>query len=236
MMDKRYMKKKTFYTETAYFTGLIILAIGTAFMETADLGLSMVVAPAYILHLKISEFLPFFTFGMAGYTFQALLLILLICVLRKFRVSFLFSFVTAVIYGFLLDGAMLLVSPVEADGIVARIVLYAFGMVLGAAGIAFIFHTYIAPEVYELAVKEISVKYNFDVPKVKTVYDCISCLLAVVLSFMFFGFGHFEGVKTGTVICAFVNGSLIGLFSKLYEKLWVFKDGLKLRKYFDHTS
>lgn len=226
------MKKRAFYTEAAYFTGLIILAIGTAFMETANLGLSMVVAPAYILHLKISEFLPFFTFGMAGYTFQAILLVLLMCVLKKFRLSFLFSFVTAVIYGFMLDGAMVLVSPISANGMVARIALYALGMVMGAAGIAFIFHTYIAPEVYELTVKEIAVKYSFKVPKVKTAYDCISCLLAVVLSFIFFGFGHFEGVKIGTIICAFVNGGLIGFFSKLYEKLWIFRDRLNLRKYF----
>ena len=51
------MKKRIFYTEIAYILGLIALALGTAFMEKADFGLSMVVAPPYILHLKISEFL-----------------------------------------------------------------------------------------------------------------------------------------------------------------------------------
>ncbi|MBE7057061.1 MAG: hypothetical protein E7388_06460 [Ruminococcaceae bacterium] len=224
--------KKAFYSEIAYFTGLIVLAIGTTLMEKADLGLSMVVAPAYILHLKISEFLPFFTFGMAGYTFQALLLILTCMVLRKFKISYLFSFITAVIYGCILDCVMFLLSPIEANNIAARIILFTVGMILGAAGIAFMFRTYISPEVYELIVKEVSDNFGFSIPKTKTTYDVSSCLLAIVLSFLFFGFGHFEGVKAGTVVCALLNGTLIGLLGKTYDKLWDFKDGLKIKKYF----
>ena len=46
------MKKRIFYTELAYFLGLLILAVGTAFMERANFGVSMVVAPAYLLHLN----------------------------------------------------------------------------------------------------------------------------------------------------------------------------------------
>ena len=49
------MKQRTFYTELAYFLGLLILALGTAFMERSDFGVSMVVAPAYLLHRKVSE-------------------------------------------------------------------------------------------------------------------------------------------------------------------------------------
>ena len=44
----------------------------------------------------------FVTFGMAEYCFQAVLL-LAMCLLLRFRVSYLFSFVTAVVYGFALD-------------------------------------------------------------------------------------------------------------------------------------
>ena len=39
-------------TELAYVLGLVILAFGTALMERANFGMSMVVAPAYLLHLK----------------------------------------------------------------------------------------------------------------------------------------------------------------------------------------
>ena len=95
--------KRKFYTEAAYIVGLIVLAVGTALMEKANFGMSMVVAPAYLLHLKISQTLPFFSFGMAEYVFQAFLLVLVIVAVRKFKLSYLLSFVTAVIYGFVLD-------------------------------------------------------------------------------------------------------------------------------------
>ena len=66
--------KKTFYCEAAYAIGLACLALSTALMATADFGVSMVVAPAYILHLKVSEYLPFFSFGMAEYLLQLVLI------------------------------------------------------------------------------------------------------------------------------------------------------------------
>lgn len=224
--------KKTFYTELAYVLGLIFVALGVAFMEKPDFGVSMVVAPAYILHLKISETYSFFTFGMAEYTLQAVLLIIMALVLRRFKLSYLFSFVTAVIYGFILDLCMLLVSYVPMENMALRITYYTLGMVLCAIGIAFFFHTYIAPEVYELFVKEVSSKYGVEIHRFKTGYDICSCLIGVILSFIFFGFGVFRGVKWGTIICALINGTLIGLCSKFLEQRFEFKDGLGLRKYF----
>ena len=44
-------KQRVFFTELAYVLGILALALGTALMERADFGVSMVVAPAYLLHL-----------------------------------------------------------------------------------------------------------------------------------------------------------------------------------------
>jgi len=226
------MKKHTLYAEVAYVLGIVILALGTALMEKAAFGMSMVVSPAYILHLKLSEFLPFFTFGMAEYTFQALLLVILGIVTRKFRMMFLFSFVTAVIYGFTLDGIMLLCGGLPAAGIFWRILWYVLGMVICSAGVALLFHTYIAPEAYELFVKAVAIDRGWEISRVKTVYDCVSCAVSVILSFAFFGFGSFVGVGWGTVFCALVNGSIIGGCTFLLKKYFTFADALPWRKYF----
>ena len=226
------MKKRTLYAEAAYLLGIVILALGTALMEKAAFGMSMVVSPAYILHVKISEFLPFFTFGMAEYTFQAFLLVILCIVKRKFRMIFLFSFVTAVIYGFTLDGIMLLCSGLPADGIVWRILWYILGMVICSMGVALLFHTYIAPEAYELFVKVIALDHGWEISRVKTVYDCVSCAVSVILSFVFFGFGTFVGVNWGTVVCALINGSIIGACTALLKKCFTFADALPWREYF----
>lgn len=219
------MKKKlTIYSEAAYMLGLLLLALGTAFMERADFGVSMVVAPAYLLYIKISQKLVFFTFGMAEYCLQAVILVLMIAGLRQFKVKYLFSVVSAVIYGLMLDGCMFLVALLPGSAFAGRVAFYLIGMLLCSLGISFLFHTYLPPEVYELMVKEISAKYKWNINKVKTVYDCTSCLIAVIMSFAFFGFLHFEGVKAGTVICALINGTLIGICSRMLEKGISFKD------------
>ena len=225
--------KRVFFSEVAYVIGIVILALGTAFMERADFGLSMVVAPAYLLHLKISQYIPVFSFGMAEYSLQAVLLVILSLFMRKFKPMYLFSFVTAVLYGLTLDIAILLVGILPLIGLIGRIVCYFIGMLFCAIGVSLLFHTYIPPEAYELFVKEISAKSWVDINIIKTVYDCFSCFIGIVLSFAFFGLWHFEGVKIGTVICALINGFLIGKCSKMIESIFDFKDALNLRKRFE---
>lgn len=225
--------KRVFYTELAYAIGIIVLALGTALMERADFGMSMVVAPAYLLHLKVSEFLPWYSFGVSEYVLQTVLLAVLSLMMRKFKKGYLFSFITAILYGSLLDLSISAVARIDLHGTVFRIACYFLGMLFCAAGVALLFHTYIAPEAYELFVKELAAKCGKDIGRVKTIYDCVSCLIGIALSFAFFGFGRFEGVKLGTVICALVNGTLVGWCSKWLEAVFCFRDRLKLRKFFE---
>ena len=227
------MKKRRFSAELAYVLGIVFVAWGVVLMEKADFGVSMVVAPAYLIYRWLPPTRSFVTFGMAEYCLQAVLLLVMALVLRRFRVSYLFSFVTAVVYGFVLDGFMLLGGLLPADEIWQRAIWYVVGMLFCAAGVSAMFHTYVSPEVYELFVKEISARFRLNINRFKTVYDCASCLLGVLLSFLAFGFGKFEGVKWGTVVCALVNGWVIGRFSAFYEKHWTFYDSLPLRKYFE---
>ena len=237
--------KRTFYFELCYILGLSLLAVANAFMSWGDYGMGVVVAPAYLLHLKLSQIWPFFSFGMAEYLTQALVLLLMIFILRKFKVTFLFSFGTAVLYGLILDGAMKVTTFLPTEETVlalglpemgfaaVRLVVYLLADVVATFGIALLFKTYITQEAYDLIVKELALKYRWDLGKVKTTYDCISFVVAIVLSFAFFGFGHFEGIKIGSVVTTFVNGTLIGLWTKLLDKKFEFRDGLPLRKYFE---
>lgn len=227
------MKKTRFYTELAYLFGLILLAIGTAMMEKANFGVSMVVAPAYLVYLKVNPLLPSFTFGTAEYLLQLFLLLVLSIIQKKAKLGYLFSFITAFIYGMMLDSAMALTGMIAANPMALRIAFYIAGMVLCSAGVSLLFNTYISPEAYELFVKELAPKLHLPVHRFKTIYDLCSCAIAVVLSFAFFGFGVFEGVKLGTLFCALVNGSMIGAFSRLWLKHFDFADGMKLRPVFE---
>lgn len=222
--------KKRFATELAYVLGIVVVAMGARLMEAANFGLSMVVAPAYLIYRKVSLVWGAFTFGMAEYLFQALLLVALCLVLRRFRAFYLFSFVTAVFYGIVLDLAMLVQLP--CANYWQRGAWYLLGIAACAVGVALVFHTYIPPEVYELFVKELADKLGKPAHQVKLVYDSISCLVGVVMSFAFFGWGHFEGVKLGTLLCAPINGPLIGAVSSWLEARYDFQDALPLRRFF----
>ena len=220
--------KRTFYCEAAYFLGLLILAFGTALMEKADFGMSMVVAPAYLIHLKVSQYLPFFTFGISEYVFQAAVLVMISLVMGKAKKSYLLSFATAFLYGTVLDAAIWLVALFPCSGIVWQVVFYVAGLVICSIGVAFLLRTYFPPEAYELAVKEFSQKFKMTIGKTKTIYDCCSCLLGIVLSLCFFG--AFVGVKWGTIVCAVVNGWLIGQISRFLENHFTWKDALPWRE------
>ena len=230
------MQKRKFSTEMAYVLGLVILAFSTAMMERAAFGMSMVVAPAYLLHRWLEPVLPFVTFGTAEYIFQGFLLVLTIGAVRRFRVSYLFSFVTAVLYGFVLDGWIWVLDlvPAAISGHMAvRALLYGGGMVFCAMGVSLMFRTYISPEVYELFVMEFADRWGKKISVVKTVYDCVSCAAAVAMSFAVFGFGVFVGVQWGTIVCALINGWIIGQWGRLWDRFFVFEDRLpKLKKWF----
>jgi uncharacterized membrane protein YczE len=96
--------------------------------------------------------------------------------------------------------------------------------------------TYLAPEVYELFVRELAVNYNIPFGRVKLSYDCISCAGSIVLSVILFGGGVFtdfsfaalgdaivsgyvlEGIGIGTVVAALINGPLITLCGRWLDQ------------------
>ena len=61
-------KKIKVPSEAVYVASCVLLALAVAMLTAADFGVSMIVAPAYILHLKLG----FLTFGQAEYVIQAL--------------------------------------------------------------------------------------------------------------------------------------------------------------------
>ena len=227
------MKKRTMYRETAYVLAMMILSLGTALMERADFGISMIVAPSYLLHLKVSQSLPWFSFGVAEYIMQTVVLALVMIFMGRVKLAYFFAFISAMLSGLLLDVSIALVALIPFEGTVARLVYYLLGMYIGTLGVGLIFHSYVTPGAYESFVKELAPKYGFELGKFKTAYDCCSLLLGVVFSFAFFGFGKFVGIRLGTVVCAAVNGTLVAFNSRLVEKFFDFEDRLpKLGNFF----
>ena len=214
------MKKIKFSAEICYLCAIVILAFSVAMLTASNFGISMIVAPAYLLSLKTG----FLTFGQAEYIIQAGLFIVLCLVLRKFKFVYVISFVTCLIYGAVLDLWRLIpfFNPSVTDpgsmNMALRIFMFIAGVLLTSFSIALFYKTYLYPQVYDFFVKAVSMKYGIKISLFKTIFD-LTCLAAsLIMTFCFFG--KLEGVNFGTVIMALINGTIIGLFSKLIDKIF----------------
>ena len=198
--------------EAAYLLGIPLLALGVLFMVKADFGVSMVVAPAYLVHLRF----PVLTFGMAEYLIQALLLLSLAVIRRGFSKAWLFSFITALYYALVLDGLSFLIIPQPAGLLAWRIAYFLLGTLIASLGIALLFRTDIPLLVYELFVKEMAGVLGLAVHRFKFLYDMSSLTLAAFLTFLFFG--EIRGIGWGTLAAALGNGWIIGGLGSLLDR------------------
>lgn len=216
-------KKIKFSQELCYFVSIIVLAFAVSLMSAANFGLSMIVAPAYI----ISQKLTFLTFGQCEYLLQGIFFIVFCILMRKIKIQYLTSFLTCVIYGFFVDFWREIIpilnpnitEPGSMD-LYIRIIFFIFGLILTAIAVALCFKTYLPPQVYDYFVKAISERFNLDRTIFKRCFDAFMLILGILLTLIFFG--KFIGVTIATVFIALTNGMIIGFFDKLYDKIFDF--------------
>lgn len=216
-------KKITLHSEFVYIFAIILIAFAVAMIASTNFGVSMIVAPAFILSEKVS----FLTFGQSEYILQGILFIVFCIVMKKIKAVYFVSFLTCITYGAVLDLWRIIIPAfnpeVTAPGSMAlpiRIVFFALGMVLTALAVALFFHTYLYPQVYDFFVKGITTRYNIKLSKFKTCFD-FSCLaVACIMTLVFFK--KFVGVNFGTLIMTALNGTIIGFFDKILTKYFDF--------------
>ena len=219
------MKKKiTLYSEFVYVFAILILSFSVAMVSAADLGMSMIVAPAYILSQKLG----FLTFGQSEYVIQALLFIIFCILMKKVKLVYFTSFLNCVIYGAVLDLWRIVIPIFNPDittpgsmAIPIRVTFFVVSGLITAFSIALFFRVYLYPQVYDFFVKGITEHFKLNQTKFKTVFD-LSCLaVSVIMTLVFFK--GFVGIGVGTLILALVNGSLIGSFGKIIDKYFEIK-------------
>lgn len=229
------MKKIRISNELIYVLAVLVLSFATAMLAAADLGLSMVVAPAYIVSLKAG----ILTFGQAEYVVQGILFVLFCILMRRVRLMYFFAFVSGLIYGAVLDFWRMMIPHFNPElfapgtlPVGIRVFYFIIGYLLNSLGVALYFKTYFYPQVYEFFVKGISGRFGISLSKFKIRFD-MSCLaIALILSLALFH--GLVGIGVGTVALAFGNGPLIGFYGRWMEKhLDTYTGWKKLAEKFD---
>ena len=77
------MKKLQKTSELLWLLGVVFVAIGVAICSKANLGVSMIAAPAFILSEALLPLGSFFSVGVVEYINQAIILIVLCIIIRK---------------------------------------------------------------------------------------------------------------------------------------------------------
>ena len=152
--------------------------------------------------------IPWFTFGKSEYIFQGLLLIVLAFAVRRFKWKYLLSFVTAFIYGNILDLWYVVLGSEQYTVYWQRGMACVFGILITSLAIAFFLRTYLPQEAYEMFVKDVTDTYQKDMTKVKWLFDLSALLIAVVLMLVLFRRFAFNMVGLNTVLATIVNAPL----------------------------
>lgn len=216
--------------EIYWLLGIMLISIGVSICKKADLGVSMIAAPAFIIYELTSEAVPFFTVGVVEYIVQAFFALLLCAVVGKVKISYLLSIVVGVIYGYVLDLWLMVFGTEPFEQIWLRYIMLIVGDIVIATGVACFFRTYLPIQSYDIFVKEVSLRYGLKVNRFKLVYDVGLLAISVVLALVVFDdlktFNWAEIYKTsfhslglGTLITTFINAPLITIIGKGLDKV-----------------
>ena len=219
------MNKPKLSRELNYVLAMMLLPFSISLATKANLGLSMIAAPTYIISEKVS----FLSYGQTEYIAQGLVLMLMCLVVKKFKTAYLTSFLTALIYGSILDLFIWLERDWVVEAMWLRIILFIVGMILTAISIALFMNTYLAPCAWDYFVRTVVEEKQLDLRKFKLSYDFCFLIISVVLTLTLFH--KFIGVTWGTLIIAACNGNIIAFVDKFINKHFELYDAIpKLKK------
>ena len=196
----------------------MILAFAVNLMSMANLGMSMIVCPAYI----ISEKFNFLTYGQAEYLIAIMVFIIFCLVMKRFKISYLLSYLTGILYALFSDLIKILVPIFNQNLTISmnmKIGYFFIGMILSGLAVALFYKTYLYPQVYDFFIKVVAQKYQISIKIFKTCFDCSFLVISFIISYVLFG--ELFGIGIGTVIMACCNGMMIEQFQKIIDQYFV---------------
>lgn len=225
------MKKTEKASELLWLLGIVFVAFGVSICSKADLGVSMIAAPAFVVCEAVQAVWSGLSVGVTEYIIQGLMLVILCIVLRRFDWRYLLAFAVAVLYGYVLNFFLWLMDGVSFDTVFLRWLMLLVGDVVTAFGVACFFRTYMPLQVYELFVAELSRCFALDINKVKWAFDISLLIISILLALTLFGdagrfdwsslyYRSFHSIGLGTLVTTAINSPIIRLMGRLVDRLF----------------
>lgn len=208
-----------FRGELALAIAVVINSFGVVLMLYSGAGISAISSVPF----AFSEVLPALSLGTWTYLFQALLVLTLMVLRRRFVLPYLFSFVVGFIFGELLDVHELWINllPVHPAFLV---VYFVISYLLICLGIALSNRCGLPIIPTDLFPRELAQITRVSYPKIKISFDAICLLVTCGMTFVFLG--RVEGIGIGTVLAALSMGKVIGIIGTWLDRHFTFVVGL----------
>lgn len=205
---------KNIKTRTAmYFIGLFVMTIGIALSVKSNLGVSPVSSIPYTMTCVWG-----IEMGKATILFHIVLVLIQILLLRrKFKPAQLLQILVGVVFGYFTTFCNYMVSFLPTpDNLGIRIVMVLASTVFVAAGIFLYLPADLIPLAGEGAMQAVSSVTKIEFSKVKIGFDCTMVLISVITCLVCLH--NLGSVGVGTIIAAFLVGTLVGVINRAFGK------------------
>lgn len=187
-----------------FITGLLIMAIGIGMGVQANLGISPISCPPYVLSLE----LPRFTIGEYTILLHILLILLQVMLLRRnFEKIQYMQLLVAIVFGLFCDIGVAITAPLSTASYHYQLLLMLASCIVQAIGISLEITAGVLLLAGEGAMLAISRVTGIEFSRVKIASDTTFVLIGVVLSLCLSR--NIIGIREGTIISAFLIGLII---------------------------
>lgn len=199
-----------------FLVGLALNSLGVALVTKASLGtspISSIPSIPYVLSLNFSASLGMFTI-----LFSLLLIALQLILLRKqFRPVQLLQIPVSLLFGYLIDGAMMLLALFSPNQYASQLGCLILGCVVLGVGVYLEVLADIVMLPGEAFVRAVTVCAKTEFGKTKIAFDVSMTVIAGVLSFVFAA--RLDGVGVGAIIAAAAVGWVAGMVARFAAKV-----------------
>ena len=195
-----------------YCLGLWVLAFGITLSVNSNLGISPVSSLPYALSQILGISLG--TCSTIVYTFYILAQMGLS---RKFQPIFLLQLVFSTIFGYFVDAAKWIVGDFILPTYFGQLTMLAVSIFLIGLSLVLYIDVKLTPMPAEGLIACIADMVRKPFPRIKTLFDCTSVLVAAVLCLVFLG--KVTSIREGTVLTALLAGKLMGWLRRYLSPL-----------------
>ena len=205
MKRKELVKRYSLFIISLWFS-----ALGVAITKCGSLGVSCISSVPNVLSLRFTAL----TIGGWTFVWNTLLVICQIGLLRKnFQKIQLLQIPLSFLFGWFTDVAMLLAVRIPVNSYPMQLFMVVLGVVILAFGITLGVIANVVLNAGEGIVKALADVSGKEFGFVKVRFDVVCVILSLVISLATFG-GKIIGVREGTLIAAFLNGTMVKWYSR----------------------